>query len=344
MKLQLQHLGFLLSVVIMGFGTMLQSCKSNTVMSTYVPEETGLNVVKITDESKNTVVGPKIKGFDGYFFLRTKQAGSKKNSMGWSTNQLLSVSPDGSEIAYLTSANKQTNIVVRKSTSASAATQRTFRNVGGFTWGSDDKLYFCDLTEGQFKICSVDAHSGSSIRQITSNNFDYDPILTADGSRLFFTRHDGELGPSIWCYNFETSELTNCARGYNPCTVADSNDEFVCVRNSDDGMSEIWLVNYNNGKETIILSDKEKGFSNPSVSPDGEWIVVSGSAKSNINKKNNLDLYALRIDGSDFTQLTYHPANDTNPRWSEDGQTIYFISDRANKDKAYNIWKINFRP
>ena len=28
--------------------------------------------------------------------------------------------------------------------------------------------------------------------------------------------------------------------------------------------------------------------------------------------------------------------------WSADGKSIYFLSSRATKDQAYNIWKMNF--
>ena len=97
-----------------------------------------------------------------------------------------------------------------------------------------------------------------------------------------------------------------------------------------------------NGQETIILSDKERGFSNPCLSPDGQWIVCEGNAKSSVNKKQNIDIFAVKIDGSNFIQLTYHPADDTCPVWSADGKSIYFLSARATKDQAYNIWKMNF--
>ena len=40
------------------FTLMLSSCGSKTYMAAFAPEENGLNIVKITDESKIPVYGP----------------------------------------------------------------------------------------------------------------------------------------------------------------------------------------------------------------------------------------------------------------------------------------------
>jgi Tol biopolymer transport system component len=319
------------------------SCGSKTYLSTYAPEESSLNVVKITDESKNTVLGP---GVDSgtYNFVTSMMVGCNKKGLTWGSSKCLSVSPDGTEIAYLTRSNKQDNIMIRKIIGGGAATQRTFRNVDGFSWGDDGNLYFSDTNDSQNKICVMNDHAGSLMRQLTSNNWDYDPILSKDGKTVFFTRYESKGGPAIWSYNLDNGELTNCARGNQVELVDGSSDEFLCVRNNDQGVSEIWRVNFRNGQETLLLSDKERGYSNPTISPDGQWLLVVGNTVSSINKKKNLDLFVCKLDGSNMMQLTYHPGMDACPQWSADGRSIYFISNRATKDEAYNIWRISFNP
>ncbi|MBR0494248.1 MAG: PD40 domain-containing protein [Muribaculaceae bacterium] len=321
----------------------LSSCRSGkTILDTYVTEERSLNVTKITDEKNNMVVGVNYKGSPNGRFVASVWSGNKKAGLYWLRTRLLDVSPDGGELAYLNASNKQKNIMIRRASAQSADTQRTFRNISNFSWGSDGKLYFADLSDDEHStICSVDSHIGNLIRQHTSNNEDYDPVLSADGKLLFFTRVDNS-GPSIWSINLQNGSLTMCAIGYCPCIISDNPNEFLCVRNNEAGNSEIWRVDYVLGQETLILSDKNMSFSCPSVSPDGQWIVCEANTKSSITKKNNLDLFAVRTDGTGLVQLTYHPAMDCSPVFSKDGRRIYFISDRATKKQEWNVWSINF--
>lgn len=335
----------LLPVVAIGLTGVLtlSSCSNKTYLPTLSPEETGLNVVKITDESKNTVLGVHLYGGSDSRAPFKLIGNNKKDNVWWGTARSLSLSPYGDEIAYMTKVKDQQNIMVRSAFGSNAATQRTFRNVGDFSWGDDDNLYFIDINDNQNKICVIDAHAGSFMRQLTSNNADFDPILTADKKKVFFTRYDSNTGPAIWSYDLGNGQLTNCAPGFHPVPVSKNGDEFICVRNSNSGNSEIWRVNYVNGRETIILSDKERSYTHPAISPDGEWMLVVGNATSSIDKKKNLDIFAVKTDGTSFVQLTYHPADDCMPQWSADGQSIYFISDRANKDKSFNVWRMPFK-
>lgn len=311
-----------------------------TYLATTCPEESVLTLVKITDEANSRIVG---NGSSAKGSLKAPNQGiCTSEGFGWNTERLLAVSPDGTEIAYQSLVDGRWNIMVRKSSAQSAATQRTFRSVGDFTWGEDGKLYFGDIVSGnRIQICVTDAHKGSLMRQITSNNVDYNPILSNDRKKLFFTRID-DSGAFIWSYDLGDGSLTSCCRGYNAYPLGEGSDEFICVRNSTFGNSELWRVNYEKGIETLILSDKKRGFTNPVVSPDGQWIVCQGNNRSSISNKNNLDIFVVRIDGSDFMQLTFHPADDCCPVWSPDGKEIYFLSRRANNEGLFNIWKMKF--
>jgi Tol biopolymer transport system component len=84
-------------------------------------------------------------------------------------------------------------------------------------------------------------------------------------------------------------------------------------------------------------------FSNPSISPDHKKILMVGSTPASKNNASNLNIYTVNIDGSELTQLTYHPGIDCSPIWSADGKSIYFISERGNKGRRYQIWKMEYR-
>jgi len=76
---------------------------------------------------------------------------------------------------------------------------------------------------------------------------------------------------------------------------------------------------------------------NPALSPDGEWIVFSMADGRDMN------LYLMRTDGSELTQLPSSRSVDVQPAWSPDGKWIVFTSNRAKSDlrkTANNNWDI----
>lgn len=330
--------------VCIGIASALVSCKTSYIyMETYSPEESGLNLVKITDEANNSVVaGSSFKANMYFDFTKTCQGFCANSAFAWNTNSLLDVSSDGTQLAYCTRMNGQDNVMVRSTGSQGMATQRTFRNVHSFSWGNDGKLYFSDINGYSNYICSTNAHSGSLMDQLTNGSVnDLNPVVSSDGKHVFFTRLT-PTGPSIWSINRQNGTLTSCSRGYSPCLIKGDSNAYYCVRNSSSGRSEIWYVDYVKGQESLILSDANRSFTNPKLSPDGKWIVCVGNSVSNISNKNNLDIFVVRTDGSRLTQLTFHPGADTSPAWAADGRSIYFISSRANKTNSYNIWRMNF--
>lgn len=79
----------------------ITSCSKKTYMATLAPEESGLNVIEITDESKNTVLGVALSGGHINNAPFSLSGTNKQNNISWNTVRALSVSPDGDEIAYM---------------------------------------------------------------------------------------------------------------------------------------------------------------------------------------------------------------------------------------------------
>ena len=64
------------------------------------------------------------------------------------------------------------------------------------------------------------------------------------------------------------------------------------------------------------------------VSPDGKTLVFDLIG----------DLYAVPVTGGTARRIDQGVAHDSQPRWSPDGRTIVFCSDRSGAD---NIWTID---
>ena len=79
-------------------------------------------------------------------------------------------------------------------------------------------------------------------------------------------------------------------------------------------------------------------------SPDGRLIAFNyGSSeewKKGYHGSANLDVYLYNPTSRKFIRITSYDGNDKWPFWSEDGNWIYFVSDR---DGVFNLWKKNIK-
>lgn len=266
------------------------------------------------------------------------------SGIGWFSNRILDISKDGTQIAYLSYRNNTTNIFIKDLAKQGASIQKTNRTaVMDFAYSPDGKnICFSEARGKTNQIFQTTADKGFICRQITSGNQDYSPIYSSDMSLIFFARQENN-STSLWSYHMQNNFLANYCPGMNPWPVK-GEDAFICIRPNSAGNSEIWKVNYSTGVEECIVSQPGRDFTSPSISPDGKWLLFVGSSKieSGTIKYWNTDIFVSRLDGTEFTQLTYHAADDLSPVWSKDGRSIYFVSQRGSAEAKANIWHMTF--
>ncbi len=321
----------------------LTSAEAKSVKLDYsvvdVPEEGGVKFEKITDDA-DCVNSQYLVRKGGNLF------GMKNTSViDWWVNPQIAISPDGTKIGYINWKNNTSNVMVKNASQGGASTQRTFRTaVTDFTWTPDGKtICFTEYRSGHYGVYLIDAEQGSVVRQISAgNDNDFAGQMTADGNTIYFHRGEGAGTYSLWSYDRKNNLFSNYSRGITPCIIPGNPDVLYCARYTDKRESEIWRINLSTGVEEVILSQPGRSFTTPVLSPDGNWLLVTGTSIAEKGKKMNTDIFAIRIDGTQFTQLTYHPGNDLSAIWDPSGDYIYFVSQRGSKDGAYNVWKMNF--
>ncbi len=311
----------------------------------FVPEEGGVKFEKITEDADavSSYKGGLVSRASGLFGARW--GGKKTQVLDWWILPQIAISPDGKKIGYINEKNGTNNVMIKSSSKGGASVQRTFRtNVQGFTWSPDGKeLCFSELRNGHFGVYMVSAEQGTIVKQISSSSDnDMGGVVSRDGNTIFFHRGEGLSSYSLWSYDRKTNLFSNYSRGMTACLIPNDPNTIYCGRFTDKKESEIWRVNFQTGVEELILGTPGKSYTTPQLSPDGQWLLVVGNSKSEKEGIVNTDIFVVRTDGTQLTQLTYHPGNDLSPIWSPDGRSIFFVSQRGSADKIYNVWRMDF--
>jgi dipeptidyl aminopeptidase/acylaminoacyl peptidase len=76
----------------------------------------------------------------------------------------------------------------------------------------------------------------------------------------------------------------------------------------------------------------------PQLSADGEWVVYTVDSVDRDADGWQSDLWLVRWDGSGQTQLTHGPDSESAPRFSPDGRTIAFLSNRRVENETEQLW------
>jgi Tol biopolymer transport system component len=80
-----------------------------------------------------------------------------------------------------------------------------------------------------------------------------------------------------------------------------------------------------------------KDVSDPQVSPDGMWVAYTVSVSDTVKDEDNSDIWMASWDGKQQVQLTRSPAGEHAPRWSPDGRTLAFLSERDDEREVAQL-------
>lgn len=79
------------------------------------------------------------------------------------------------------------------------------------------------------------------------------------------------------------------------------------------------------------------------LSPAGTRVVYTVTIDDVELDESSSDLWMSPVKGGAEVQLTHTPQSEHTPRWSPDGQSIAFLSDRADADKGDQVWLLDLR-
>ncbi len=129
----------------------------------------------------------------------------------------------------------------------------------------------------------------------------------------------------------EATFLTSNGRSFHPAWSPDG-ARVAFASSRSDGASDVFLISATGGTAQPITNGPGQKIE-LDWSPDGKLIVYAGNAGG------NWAVWSVPAEGGEPKRLTEHGTDEWNPRWSADGQWIFF-STNWSIDGDINIWKI----
>lgn len=174
---------------------------------------------------------------------------------------------------------------------------------------------------------------GTNPTTLTTSGSDYNPSVSADGSKVaFVSLRDGTF-EEIYIMNSDgsgqTRLTTNNEVDLDPAISADGTKiVFASLR---DGNWEIYTMNSSGGNLQRVTNNTFRD-EQPSFSPDGSKIVFRS------NRDGDPEIYVMDANGANPTRLTNDTANDFEPVFSPDGARIAW---RTSRDGNFEIYTMN---
>ncbi|HMN30990.1 MAG TPA: DPP IV N-terminal domain-containing protein, partial [Caldilineaceae bacterium] len=173
---------------------------------------------------------------------------------------------------------------------------------------------------------------GSGLTNLTNQpGFDMEPVWSPDGQQIAFTSTragDGYMR-SLYIMAADASNQQLLVENAEQPAWSPGGDAIAFVR---DG--QIFLFKLAGGQTTQLTtavspSAQATANSGPVWSPDGELIAFVS------NRDGNAEIYRMKADGSEQTNLTNQPGYEATPVWSPDGAWIAFTSDGSAEPGIY---------
>ena len=164
---------------------------------------------------------------------------------------------------------------------------------------------------------------------------DLPPVPGFPGRIAFHSDRDGAL--DIYSMNADGSDVQrltdSTGRDFEPDWSPDGSTIVFSSDRDDPTNAQLYLMDADGGNQRPLMPFSPADYLGARWSPDGEWILFHSNLE--IDGIPWFNIYKVRKDGSELTNLTGSVDNSFRPDWSPDGQRIVFMSERDGNRELY---------
>ena len=289
-------------------------------------------------------------------------AGPERLTTGSGLDTNLAISPDGKKLAF-TARTERTRIwavPLNAATGLTAGVGQPVTPAEMEAWAPDlsrdgKKLVFAARRAAKEGLWEKSLPDGRETLLVGADDFSRNfPHWSRDGLRLAYNRirrsdqenRQPEQSPVLLTVS-DASEQVLAESGSATDTPSDwsADGQRILAWSSDRTPNRtaicLFPVSAAPHAETgvrVVVSNPDNNLYNARFSPDERWISFNAISADDPEAST---VYVVPASGGEWVRVTEGKFRDAKPRWSADGKTIYFVSNRGG---FFNVWGIRFDP
>jgi serine/threonine protein kinase len=186
----------------------------------------------------------------------------------------------------------------------------------------DNRIVFTTIREfNRAQVYILDIDTGEFYNVSNSVNSDSQPTWSPDGELIAFVSNRVLNRGQVWVMDTQGENVNEFSRSSTRTNLEPDWSSaggllvYTQFDNRGRGIPNLFGAYWNedaarSGMNEFRLSQDSAGMRETDFSPDGQWIVFSSNPDFG-----DLDIYLMRVNGSELTQLTTNEAEDFDPAW-----------------------------
>jgi Tol biopolymer transport system component len=175
---------------------------------------------------------------------------------------------------------------------------------------------------GPGDIWVYDTQRGTESRLTFDPKWDYEPVWSADGSRIYFASQRNGTGDLFWRDASGTGGanlLWKDDAAKDPVSVTRDGKYLIAYRTDEQSGLDLWAVPLTGDAKPFPVVQGAYGQARGVVSPDGRWIAYAS------NESGTRQVYVQPFPKGDG-KWQISTQGGTEPQWSANGSELFYVA------------------